>query len=88
MESGDEYLRQLEDKAEDLITEARNVGAKADYRFVRSYMLKGRKISSPATYLLAISHLEGWIAASNREKEKRACQRSLVVKFKNLIGIG
>ena len=88
MESHDEYLTQLEQKTEDLITQARNVGAKANNRFVRSYMLKGRTISSPAAYLLAISHLRGWIATSNREKEKRASRRSLVVKFKNLIGIG
>ena len=88
MESGDKYLRQLEDKTEHLITEARNVGAMANYLFVRRYMLMGRKISSPAAYMLAISHLEDRIAASNREKGKRASRRSLVVKFKNLIGIG
>ena len=53
MESGDEYLKRLEQKTEDLITQAHNIGAKANYQFVRSYMLKGRKISSPAAYMLA-----------------------------------
>ena len=87
MESRDEYLTQLEQKTEDLITQARNLGAKANYRFVRSRMFMGRNYRSPAAYSLAMAHLEGWIAAAIREKEKRASRRPFVVKFKNLIGL-
>ena len=87
MESGNEYLRQLEQKAENLSTQARNLGAAADYRFVRRYMLMGRRIRSNAAYMLAISHLEDRIASFNREKERRTSRRPLSFKLKNLISI-
>ena len=87
MESRDEYLRQLEQKTEDLITQARNVGAKANYRFVRSRMLMGRNHKSPATYLIAIAHVETCIASAIREREKRTSRRPLSLNLKSLFSL-
>lgn len=82
-----EYAKQLEPKAEELIIQARNAGADANYQYARSRMLAGKVTGNPTSYLLAMSHLDESIASAIREGERRATRRPWIVRFKNLIGL-
>ena len=88
MAMNNEELRLLEDKAEALIARAVDEGADVDFQDVRFRMDAAREYGLRGPFSIAIAHLEERIAAAKREKAKRASRRSLVVKFKNLIGIG
>lgn len=88
MLENNEELKLLEDKVEDLIARAVDEGANVDFQDVRVRLDVAKEFGLRRPFSIAIAQLEEGIAAAKREKAKRASRRSLVVKFKNLIGIG
>ena len=82
-----EQIGCLEQKTEELITQAINEGADVDFQDVRFRMEFGSKYRVQRPFSIAIAQLEEGIAAAKREKAKRASRRPFVFKLKNLIGL-
>ena len=83
-----ESIADLEQKCGELIARAIDEGAEASFHAVREAMDVARSLGISASLTLAQAHLEDRIAAARREREKRTSRGPLIVRFKNLIGLG
>lgn len=77
----------LDKDCEDLIARAVNEGADDAIRDARLPMFEGTIYEDPTFFRMAQSILQEGIAAARKEQAKRASRRSIVVRFKNLIGL-
>lgn len=82
-----EQIGCLEQKTEELITQAVNEGADVDFQDVRFRMEVGSRYRVQRPFSIAMALLEDGIAAAKRDRAKRATRRPLVFKLKNLIGL-